>query len=276
VKTPLIRYYLKAVWFLSCFFVSISAFAQSDYDYYGNGTKLPLFLSPTKVTVMFSQDMTQEEIHNFILSDSALDPTRGPHPLMYQFIVLYVKPGNDTEALVNRLRARKEVAFANPAYLLQDSAVVYVTDQFVAKFYSWVSGWTIDSLNALHGATIVGSLPYLLILRLTGTLDKDVLVTANQYYEEPTTDYAHPDFIAQICYDVCTYIAGDFDGDSLATIKDAVILVNYLFKSGTQPYFYYYMGDMNCDGEVSLGDIVYLVNYLFKHGQKPDDCLWAP
>jgi len=273
-----IRPYLKAGWFLICllFCAFAFAFAQSDYYYYGQGVKKPLFLSPTKVTVMFSQDMTQEEIHNFILSDSALDPGKGPLRLMYEFFVLYVRPGNDIEALVNRLRAHQEVAFANPAYLLQDSIVVYVTDQFVAKFYSWVSGWTIDSLNALHGATIVGSLPDLLILRLTGTLDKDVLVTANQYYEEPTTDYAHPDFIVQICSEFCEYFAGDFDGDSSITIKDVVILVNYLFKSGSQPFFYYYMGDMNCDGEVSLGDIVYLVNYLFKHGTKPEDCLWSP
>jgi hypothetical protein len=271
---------LIAGWFIACLFFCTSAFAQSDYYYYGQGVKKPLFLSPTKVTVMFSQDMTKEEIHNFIMSDSAFDPNRGPLRLMYEFFVLYVQPGNDAEALVDRLRARQEVAFANPAYLLQDSAVVFVTDQFVAQFYSWVSRSTIDSLNDLHGAVIVDSIglemPYLYLLRLTGARDKDVLVTANQYYEEPTTDYSHPDFIVQICFDFCDYFAGDFDGDSLITLKDVVILVNYLFKSGMQPFFYYYMGDMDCDGEVSLSDIVYLVNYLFKHGPKPEDCLWVP
>lgn len=280
VKTPVIRHYLKAGWFLTCLLLCASVFAQSDYYYYSQGVKKALSLSPTKVTVMFSQEMSQEEIHNFILSDSALDPNRGPLRLMYEFFVLYMQPGNDPEALVKKLRARQEVTFANPAYLMSDSGIVFVTDQFVAQFYSWVSRSTIDSLNALHGTVIVDSLglemPYLYLLRLTGAKDKDVLVTANQYYEDSTTDYSHPDFIVHICNEFCEYFAGDFDGDSSITIKDVVILVNYLFRSGYQPFFYSYMGDMNCDGEVSLGDVVYLVNYLFRHGPKPEDCLWSP
>lgn len=271
------KHYLKAGWFLTCLLFCASAFAQSDYYYYGLGEKKSLYLSPTKVTVMFSQEMNQEQIRDFILSEGALDPNRGPLRLMYEFFVLYIQPGNDPEALVKRLRARPEVAIANPAYLLQDSSVVMVTDQFVTQFYPWVSGFTIDSLNARHGVIRLDSwIPYLFVLKLTGAVDKDVLTTANQYYEEPTTDYSHPDFIIHSCNEFCYYFAGDFDGDSSITIKDVVILVNYLFRSSSPPFFYSYMGDMNCDGEVSLGDVVYLVNYLFKHGLKPEDCLWSP
>lgn len=274
----MIRYYLKAGWFITCLLFCAHAFAQSDYYYYGNGVKRPLWLSPTKVTVRFTPAMTQNDIRNFILSDSALSPRKGPFPLLERFLVLYVQPGSDIESLVQRLRARQEVEMANPVYLLQDSAVVLVTDQFVTQFSLWVPHSTIDSLNALHGVVIHDSIspqaPNLYLLKLTGKLNKDVLTTANQYYEEPTTDYSHPDFIARICFDNCDYVAGDFDGDSSVTVADIVLLINYLFKFSSP--LLAYMGDMNCDGKVTLCDAVFLVSYLFKQGPKPEDCLWSP
>jgi len=271
-----IKRYLKLLWFITCLLAFSTTFAQYDYYYYGNGQKIPLLLSPNKVNIKFTPGMTPGDIYNFILSDDALNPNLGPYPFMDGYFILYVLPGNDIKTLIQRLRNRQEVEMANPGYLTTDSMALMVTDRFVVQFYEWVPRSTIDSLNALHGAIIIDSLspevPNLFLLKLTGDIDKDVLVTANQYYEEPTTDYSHPDFIAIICMEFCDYIPGDLDGDSSITVSDIVYLINYLFKFGPPPFPFSEIADANCNGRISLTDIVYLINYLVREGPKPEKC----
>jgi subtilisin family serine protease len=176
-------------------------FAQSSYYYYGGGIQRPLLLSEEKVTVRFSSSLTPAGIQDFILSESALDPNKEPEPTREEFMVLYVLPGNDIEALIQRLRVREEVEMANPVYLSSDSLEMIVTDMFVAQFYPEISLSYIDSLNAQHGAVVIDSnpdVPNLFLLKLTGDIDKDALVSANQYYEDTTTEYSHAEFLANI------------------------------------------------------------------------------
>ncbi len=191
-------------------FICSSAFAQSSYYYYGGGIQRPLLLSGEKVTVRFIPGVTPSNINNFILSESALDPNREPEPTREEFMVLYVLPGSDVEALIQRLREREEVEMANPVYLSPDSLEMIVTDRFVAQFHPEISRSYIDSLNAQHSAVIIDSIPdvpNLFLLKLTGAIDKDALVTANQYYEDTSTEYSHADFLAEIV--IYSYIPDD-------------------------------------------------------------------
>lgn len=202
-------YKIKKNLMIVCLIVGIllcsTVFALSSYYYYGDGIQRPLLLSGEKVTAKFVPMLEPDDITNFILSDSAFDPNREPEPTMDEFWVLYVLPGNDIKALIQRMRAREEIEMANPVYLTTDSMELIVSSHFIAEFYSSVSRSYIDSLNALHGVIIVDSLtpriPNLFVLQLTGEIDQDVLVTANQYYEDPSTDYSHPDFLAEIVLD---------------------------------------------------------------------------
>jgi len=208
-------YKIKKNLMIGCLIVVIllcsTAFALSSYYYYGDGIQRPLLLSGEKVTAKFVPMLEPDDISNFILSDSAFDPNREPEPTMDEFWVLYVLPGNDIEALIQRLRAREEIEIANPVYLTTDSMELIVSNRFLTEFFPTVSRSYIDSLNALHGVIIVDSLtpriPNLFALKLTGEIDQDVLVTANQYYEDPSTDYSHPDFLAEIVLD--SYIPND-------------------------------------------------------------------
>ena len=61
---------------------------------------------------------------------------------------------------------------------------------------------------------------------------------------------------------------GDANYDKLIDLADAVFLLNYLFKSGPQPYPLL-AGDTNCDEVVDVADVVCLLNYLFKNGSEP-------
>lgn len=67
-----------------------------------------------------------------------------------------------------------------------------------------------------------------------------------------------------------SYIPGDANGDGTVNIGDAVMLVNYIFKSGPAPDPLD-AGDANCDGAVNIGDAVYLIDYIF-HGGPPPGC----
>lgn len=64
------------------------------------------------------------------------------------------------------------------------------------------------------------------------------------------------------------YAPGMVDDNCEIGITDVVYLINYLFKSGTEPVLLE-AGDVNCDDEITISDAVYLVNYLFKSGPPP-------
>lgn len=65
-----------------------------------------------------------------------------------------------------------------------------------------------------------------------------------------------------------TILIGDLDLDRTVDIEDIVFLINYLFKSGTEPNPLW-VGDINCSEAVDISDVVYLINYVFKSGPQP-------
>jgi len=67
------------------------------------------------------------------------------------------------------------------------------------------------------------------------------------------------------------YYRGDVNKDRMLSIADAIYLVNYLLKFGTEPHEFVDQGDVNCDGKVTVSDIICLVNFLLKGGAAPID-----
>jgi PKD repeat protein len=62
---------------------------------------------------------------------------------------------------------------------------------------------------------------------------------------------------------------GDVNGDCLVGLGDVILLLNYLFKGGDDP-FPYLAADMDSDQAVNLSDAIYLLNYLFRGGSPPN------
>ncbi len=62
---------------------------------------------------------------------------------------------------------------------------------------------------------------------------------------------------------------GDVNADGGVGIADVVYLVNYVLRSGPEPYIME-TGDVNCDWLVNMNDIVFLVNYILRSGPKPE------
>lgn len=71
---------------------------------------------------------------------------------------------------------------------------------------------------------------------------------------------------------VMVVLCGDSNGDGDVDIVDVVCLVDYLFRSGTEPVPAACAGDVNADGSVDIVDAVYLVNYVLYYGPAPLCC----
>jgi hypothetical protein len=61
---------------------------------------------------------------------------------------------------------------------------------------------------------------------------------------------------------------GDANADGNTTVADVVYIINYLFRSGSEP-IPLETGDIDGDNLCQIQDAVYLVNYLFKGGPPP-------
>lgn len=61
---------------------------------------------------------------------------------------------------------------------------------------------------------------------------------------------------------------GDANSDRAIGPGDIVALINYLYRSGSEPCPME-AGDANCDGAAGPGDIVFLINYLYRGGPPP-------
>ncbi|MGB2698340.1 MAG: FG-GAP-like repeat-containing protein, partial [Candidatus Zixiibacteriota bacterium] len=74
-------------------------------------------------------------------------------------------------------------------------------------------------------------------------------------------DVAHLDTLVDMV------LCGNANRDNTVSVADIVSVINYLFKSGSEPWLY--MSDCDADGEVTIADAVCLVHYMFKSGYPP-------
>jgi len=65
------------------------------------------------------------------------------------------------------------------------------------------------------------------------------------------------------------YLAGDVNGDWDINVGDAVHLISYIFKSGSEPAHPRWRANPNGDAMIDVGDAVYLINRIFRSGPPP-------
>ena len=61
----------------------------------------------------------------------------------------------------------------------------------------------------------------------------------------------------------CNYVKGDYNGDGLVNIGDALYLIDYLFKDGVAPVGGEGRADANGDGFIDIADAVYIIKYVY-------------
>jgi hypothetical protein len=70
---------------------------------------------------------------------------------------------------------------------------------------------------------------------------------------------------------------GDVNLDLALTSADVIWIVNYVFKSGFEPFPCPAAADVNCSSQATSADVIFLVNHVFKGGPAPCDvCTLIP
>lgn len=64
------------------------------------------------------------------------------------------------------------------------------------------------------------------------------------------------------------FIRGDVDADGTMNITDPIVLLRYLFQSGTEPSCLV-AADVDASGDLNVADALYALNYLFARGPHP-------
>jgi len=65
------------------------------------------------------------------------------------------------------------------------------------------------------------------------------------------------------------YLSGDATNDGLVDLSDAIGILNYLYRNGSEPDPLQ-SGNANCDDIVDISDAIWILNYLFRAG--PSAC----
>jgi len=71
--------------------------------------------------------------------------------------------------------------------------------------------------------------------------------------------------------DCAQLVTGDVTGDGVVTVRDAIHLINYIFKGGPAFTPCYAVADLSADGQVNLLDLAHMINYIFRSGPAPRD-----
>jgi len=71
-----------------------------------------------------------------------------------------------------------------------------------------------------------------------------------------------------ISYQVGVFMRGDADSNTAYTLNDAVVIANYLYRSGGLPDPWQRC-DVDLSGIVDAADLAYLINYLYHAGPRP-------
>lgn len=64
-------------------------------------------------------------------------------------------------------------------------------------------------------------------------------------------------------------ICGDANSDDNVNVSDAVVIINFVFNSGSYMPAPLMASDVNCDDRVNVSDAVYLISYVFSGGNVP-------
>jgi hypothetical protein len=129
---------------------------SQDYYCYGeSGSTFELTVQESIISVKL--DESRASWQGLFSQVRGLNPAVTPEPICEGFSLLRVRPGYDPVEVVDFVRSRSGVLFANLSFLDVYGNPIYLTETFVANFNSGVSQAQIDSMNAAHGVVVLDS-----------------------------------------------------------------------------------------------------------------------
>ncbi|UCE18822.1 MAG: hypothetical protein JSV84_00255 [Gemmatimonadota bacterium] len=131
---------------------------HTDDFYYSGGRKISLELSTEVVAVTFNEGVTLSEMEIVVSSVLYLD-TFDPQSTVGKGRINVLKIKKDVtlaqvKQTIEVLKSAPRILRLNPVYDSHDGRM-FLTDEFVVQFKSWVSEPEIESFNEQHGVEIV-------------------------------------------------------------------------------------------------------------------------
>jgi hypothetical protein len=65
------------------------------------------------------------------------------------------------------------------------------------------------------------------------------------------------------------FAKGDYNGDGLVNIGDALYLTEFIYKDGETPVGGAGRADANCDTNIDISDVIYMIKFLLAEGGEP-------
>ncbi len=187
----------KLILILALIAASFMTAHGADYFWYEPDGRVDFDVSETAVTVQVdpAQFTTWQNITE---SDQALDETADPEPIASHFHVLTVNEGYDIDSLLNRLRDRDDILYANAAFIDETEQEIYLTRSLVVIFRAETSRTAIyniiDMYNLVLVDTLFGDFRFQ-ALEVTEDSPADVLTIGNDIYELGVAKLARASFI---------------------------------------------------------------------------------
>jgi hypothetical protein len=65
------------------------------------------------------------------------------------------------------------------------------------------------------------------------------------------------------------YPKGDYNGDDVVNVGDALYLSQFIYKAGPPPVGGAGRADANCDGSIDISDVLFVIRYIYSHLAEP-------
>lgn len=251
-----------------------TAFAQ--FGYYFQGDWYPAEISPTHITIV-GKKYDEHRRMDYECLDQLYVPERvGPRAALYR-----LEQGWDPVDALRMLWADSNIIVANPVL----EPWVYIADEIIVRFNEGVRARTCEAIITKYGCEILeddngfwpspfygdGRRYY---VKSTGVVEKNVLQTVKDLYENPQVDYACVNFYNNSKFDFWFLDnIGNADGSDRLDINDLVYMIRYVFDGGPAPLPHEMIGDADCSGSVDVADIGYMIAFFFQDGPEPgEDC----
>lgn len=135
--------------------LAVTLLSETFYIYTESGNMRSLTVQDSIVTVKPSGSFGT--FSGLFVAEAALDDAYEPSLLSDGFYKLRVKDGYDAVDLVESLRDRGDVLFANLSFLDPMGSPIYLSETIAVNFFPNTSQAQIDSINNVHSVTIVDS-----------------------------------------------------------------------------------------------------------------------
>ena len=186
---------------LSLLFWCSLTIAQESFYYGREGKKVPLGISPDKISVRLNEMTTEEEAALLLKSYALFDTVKALTVAPGWFVASLKQPdASGIYSLTRTLKSRNEIYDAQPVYLTENvEAIVY--DKFVVRFKPGITVDRIEEFSKKYNVTIVENkmaIPDYYVFQVIPKSNLSVLEMSQLYFESMPAVYSMPDFIMPI------------------------------------------------------------------------------